>query len=86
MNGCCQSAVVKKPNRRMETVGWIGTVALYFAIPKCPACLAMHVAVWTGLGISFGAAEYLRWGLITACGIAAAILAFRVVRRHEITT
>ena len=41
-------------------------------VPKCPACLAAHVTLWTGLGLSLSAAAYLRWALLIVC--AASIL------------
>lgn len=46
---------------------WLGPGALLLLMPKCPACLAGYVALWTGLGLSFTAAEHLRTGLIVAC-------------------
>lgn len=43
---------------------WIlPSLALAF-IPKCPACAAAYIALWTGLGVSFTSATYLRWTLI----------------------
>jgi hypothetical protein len=36
-------------------------------MPKCPACLAAYVAVWTGLGLSLTTATWLRGALLFAC-------------------
>jgi hypothetical protein len=47
-------------------------------IPKCPACLAAHVLLWTGLGLSLSAATYIRWGLLLVC---LASLVFLVIQR-----
>ena len=47
-------------------------------VPKCPACLAAYVALWTGLGLSLSTATYLRWVVLFLC---AAALLFLVARR-----
>ena len=49
-------------------------------VPKCPACLAAHVTLWTGLGLSFSTATYLRWTLLFLC---AASLLFLIVKRLD---
>jgi len=36
-------------------------------VPKCPACLAAHLTLWTGLGLSLSTATYLRWVLLFLC-------------------
>jgi hypothetical protein len=46
-------------------------------MPKCPVCLAAYVALWTGLGLSFSTATYLRWGLLFVC---VATLFFLIVK------
>lgn len=56
---------------------WLGPGALLLLMPKCPACLAGYVALWTGLGLSFTAAEHLRTGLIAGC---VALLGYTAVR------
>ncbi len=53
---------------------WLGVWAL---VPKCPICLAAHVAFWTGLGLSFTAANYLRWSLLIFSGAALFCLAMK---------
>jgi hypothetical protein len=49
-------------------------------VPKCPACLAAYVAVWTGLGLSLSAAPYLRWALLFLCVVS---LLFLIVNRLD---
>ena len=44
-------------------------------MPKCPACLAAYVTLWTGVGLSLATATYLRWGLLLLC-IGALLLLF----------
>lgn len=56
---------------------WLGPGALLLLMPKCPACLAGYVALWTGIGLSFSVAEHLRTGLIVAC---VALLAYASLR------
>jgi hypothetical protein len=77
MSACCDSAGDHKtptwPSRVREIFAWIIPSATLALIPKCPACLAAYVALWTGLGLSLSAAAYLRGTLLFLC-IAALIL------------
>jgi hypothetical protein len=47
-------------------------------VPKCPACLAAHLTLWTGLGLSLSTATYLRWVLLFLC---VASLLFLIMER-----
>jgi hypothetical protein len=49
-------------------------------VPKCPACLAAHVMLWTGLGLSLSTATYLRWVLLLVC---IAALLFLLVKHMD---
>ena len=51
-------------------------------VPKCPACLAAHVTLWTGLGLSLATATYLRWVLLF---LGVASLLFLIVQRLDRT-
>jgi hypothetical protein len=51
----------------VEIAGWIIPSAVMALLPKCPACLAVYLAVWTGLGVSFTTAAFLRWALLCLC-------------------
>jgi hypothetical protein len=42
-------------------------------------CLAAHVALWTGLGLSFAAATYVRWSMLSLCGV---LLLYVAVKRQ----
>jgi high-affinity Fe2+/Pb2+ permease len=47
-------------------------------MPKCPACVAGYILLWTGLSLSLSVAAVLRSSLIAAC---VAMLIWMIVRR-----
>lgn len=47
-------------------------------IPKCPACVAAYVALFTGVGISLSSAAYLRLAVFMVC---LGVLAFLAGKR-----
>ena len=51
---------------RRSLAGVLPCLLLAF-LPKCPACLAGYVALWTGVGLSLSAASGLRHALIVVC-------------------
>jgi hypothetical protein len=71
MSACCDAAGGRKMptwvRRVREIFAWVLPSAILVLVPKCPACLAAHVMLWTGLGLSFSTATYLRWGLLFLC-------------------
>jgi hypothetical protein len=67
--------------RAVDLVGWIVPGAILALIPKCPICLAAYIALWTGLGLSVGAAANLRVLLIIVCVMSLIFLAGRQTRR-----
>jgi hypothetical protein len=71
---CC-----KTTRRGGEIAGWIIPTATLALLPKCPACLVGYIAVATGMGISFTAAKYLRFGLIALSVLALAFFSVRCV-------
>jgi hypothetical protein len=36
-------------------------------MPKCPVCLAAHLAFWTCIGLSAASAASIRWALLILC-------------------
>jgi hypothetical protein len=59
--------------RVREIFSWVLPSAVLVMVPKCPACLAAHVMLWTGLGLSLSTATCLRWMLLFLC-VAALLL------------
>ena len=82
MSACCDAAGDRKTptwaRRAREGFAWVLPSAALVFVPKCPACLAGYVLLWTGLGLSLSAATYLRWALVFVC---VASLLFLIVKR-----
>jgi hypothetical protein len=67
--------------RSVALAVWAAPGALLAVLPKCPACFAAYVALWTGIGLAVPVAAGLRWALVGACVASLGLLAFRLVRR-----
>ena len=83
MGACCDSGGRKAPRwvRRVRAAfAWVVPSTILVLVPKCPACLAAYLALWTGIGLSLSTATYLRWALLLAC---AAALLFLVAKRID---
>jgi hypothetical protein len=84
MSACCDAARDRKTSARVrkvrEILAWVLPSATLVLVPKCPACLAAHVTLWTGLGLSLSTATYLRWVLLFLC---VASLIFLTVERLD---
>ena len=63
--------------RTLDADAWIAPGAMLALIPKCPACVAAYVLLWTGVGISMSAAGVIRTALLVLCVAALAYLAAR---------
>ena len=88
MSACCHAASDRKTptgmRRVREIFAWLLPSAILVLVPKCPACLAAYVTLWTGLGLSLSTATYLRWGLLSLC--VASLLFLIVERLYRIRT
>jgi hypothetical protein len=84
MSACCDAGSDRKTprwvRRLREFFAWVLPSAILVLVPKCPACLAALVTLWTGLGLSLSTATYLRWVLLFACGVS---LLFLIVERLD---
>ena len=84
MTACCDAAGDRKTQTWVRSVreifAWALPSAILVLAPKCPACLAAYVMLWTGLGLSLSTATYLRWVLLFLC---VASLLFLIVERLD---
>jgi hypothetical protein len=84
MRACCDAASDRDTatwmRRVREVSAWVLPSAGLVLLPKCPACLAAYVALWTGFGLSLSAATWLRWVLLF---LYVASLLFLIVQRLD---
>lgn len=71
MSSCCNAPGGRKAPTWLrgvrEILAWAVPSGLLALAPKCPACLAAYVLLWTGLGLSLATATYLRWVRLFLC-------------------
>jgi len=60
---------------------WILPGATLVLLPKCPACVATYVALFSGFGISLASASILRTSLLILCVAAFCYLALKHICR-----
>lgn len=60
---------------------WATPLVALALVPKCPACVAGYILLFTGVGISVPMAAAMRWSLIAVCFAALGMLLFRTLRR-----
>ena len=62
---------------------WAAPIVTLALIPKCPACVAAYVLLFTGVGMSFHAAAAVRWTLMGLCVAWLVSLGFGAARRRS---
>jgi hypothetical protein len=77
---CCTTSPTWH-RRAAELTGWIVPGATLALLPKCPACVAAYIALFTGVGISITLATYLRMALIVACAMILLYFSLRLAMR-----
>ena len=60
---------------------WAAPLVALALVPKCPACVAAYILLFTGVGLSMPVAAAVRWSLIAICFAALGMLLFRKLRR-----
>lgn len=79
--GCgCRSSRLRRSGAAAR---WLGPGALLLLMPKCPACFAGYLALWTGIGVSLSAAEQLRTGLMVGCVVLLGYAAARALQARR---
>jgi hypothetical protein len=58
---CCAT------HRNPGIAGWLLPTAILAMLPKCPMCLVLYFAMFTGFGLSVAAATHIRLLLILLC-------------------
>ena len=67
--------------RVRAAVEWAVPITVLALIPKCPACVAAYILLFTGVGLSLPAATAARWALVSLSVAALAYLLLRTARR-----
>jgi hypothetical protein len=79
---CCGGPHRSTLRRRyLDMTGWLVPTTILALLPKCPACLAVYLALGTGVGLSVSAATYLRALLVISCLASLLYLATHHLRR-----
>lgn len=68
------------PQRVRLHAGMLLPGVLAVLTPKCPACLAAYIALFTGVSLSTGTARQLQFGLVAACIVSTATVLWRKVK------
>src|SRR3954468_19427152 len=83
---CCEAdiriasrASSRLARRCADATGWLIPTAILAFLPKCPACVAVYIALATGVGVSLSTATRLRWLLIILSIVALLFVAARLL-------
>ena len=90
MSACCQQLESRRRaahapptavQRALAVAQWALPAAALALMPKCPACVAVYIALGTGIGLSLAAASALRSALVILCIASLSYLAVSRGRR-----
>lgn len=62
-------------------IEWAIPLTTLALVPKCPACVAGYVLLFSGIGLSLPGAAAVRWALVALCIAAVVCLLLRTARR-----
>jgi hypothetical protein len=79
-DAACDPKLSTRHRRMREILAWFLPGAALVMMPKCPACVAAYITLWSGIGLSLSEATYLRWMLLIIC---VSSLLFLIVRRLD---
>jgi hypothetical protein len=79
----CRPSDAPTPRRRRggRIAGWIIPSAALILMPKCPICMAMYVALFTGASISVASASHIRTAIGFFCSAVLFGLTVKGLRR-----
>jgi hypothetical protein len=84
-HSCCRTLTGSKQRplaqRFFDVAGWTIPGALLALLPKCPACLAVYLALGTGIGISVSTATILRASLVSLCAASFVYMTARFISK-----
>jgi hypothetical protein len=76
---CCQNRS-SLTRRFFAAAQWVVPGTILALLPKCPACLAAYVLLWTGVGLSMSAAGIVRTSLLVLSIAMLAYVLFRYLK------
>src|ERR1700722_3047912 len=67
--------------RAWRKISWVFPAGFLVLMPKCPLCVAMYVAMFSGVGISVSTARWLQGVMVGLCLVSMGYLALKWRRR-----